>query len=44
MIYVEVISNLGHAYLPHVYDEISISAPLKGHHIQASAFQVSSSS
>ena len=31
---VEVIGNLGHAYLPHVYDEVSLSAPLKGHQIQ----------
>ena len=32
---VEVIRYLGHAYLPHVYDKISFSASLKGHHIQS---------
>ena len=31
---VKAIGNLGHAYLPHVYDEVSLSAPLKGHQIQ----------
>ena len=31
---VEVIRNLGHAYLPHLYDEALLSAPLKGHHAQ----------
>ena len=29
---------LGHAYLPHVYDEVSLSAPLKGHHVQLFQF------
>ena len=32
---VEVIRDLGHAYLPHVYDKISFSASLKEHHIQS---------
>ena len=31
---VEVIRDLGHAYLPYVYDEISSSVSLKGHHVQ----------
>ena len=30
----EVIRNLGHAYLPHVYNKVSLSVPLKGHHVQ----------
>jgi hypothetical protein len=32
---VEVIRDLGHAYLPHVYDEISLSPSLEGHHVQS---------
>jgi hypothetical protein len=32
---VEVIRDLGHAYPPHVYDGISLSASLEGHHVQS---------
>ena len=31
---VEVMRDFGHAYLPHVYDQISFSASL-GHHVQS---------